>query len=165
MIDLQKAIKNTANKKLEDDINLDLEMRRQVIAEAYERSEKYTNIIILAGYAGIFSMWSLIKNYLDKDIVLISALMIGVSLTTFIIWEVFKMFVSAAQCKKISEILYQNKKPSLIQKDLQDFSVKVRNLNNRIHSFWWIIVLIITILFGFGGGLLMLLDCFFQVYF
>src|SRR5258708_28488103 len=67
---------------------VDIQIR--IIAGAYEKANAYTNLIIVAGYAGLFAVWQFTKDNLSRKQTLISALLIIVSLAIFVIFEIYK---------------------------------------------------------------------------
>ncbi len=63
----------------------------KIVAALYDKSIAYTNLIIIAGYASFFGMWAFTKQYLSPKQVLWSALIMSVSIVTFVFFEVIKM--------------------------------------------------------------------------
>jgi hypothetical protein len=63
-------------------------------AHTFEKGAAYSNLIILGGYAGVFSIWSSTKEQLTPSANIAVALSLGVSLAAFILFEVYKMVQS-----------------------------------------------------------------------
>jgi hypothetical protein len=61
----------------------------------YDKSMAYTNLIIMAGYAGFFGLWSVTKDNLTPKQVLWSALFMVISLSSFVFFEVAKMIFNS----------------------------------------------------------------------
>ena len=66
--------------------------------ERYDRevgiSRSYTAVVTGAGYAGLLAIWGGLRDHLDKGALLWSAALIGVSLVSFISWEMVKAYLS-----------------------------------------------------------------------
>src|SRR5229473_781460 len=71
-------------------IDLAVEIQIRIIAGAYEKANAYTNLIILAGYAGLFALWQFTKDNLSRTQVLVSALLTLTSITIFVLFEIYK---------------------------------------------------------------------------
>jgi hypothetical protein len=76
--------------KLASDI---AEAQQKLITVSYDRAASYTTVIIFGGYAGFFAICHLSKEYLSKDQTLWSALLIMISLLSFVLFEVLKMIL------------------------------------------------------------------------
>lgn len=58
----------------------------------------YTNLIMVAGYAGYFAFWSTMVTKLPQWIFALCGLLMTISLTLFIAWEIIKAFGLAGTC-------------------------------------------------------------------
>lgn len=131
-----------------------IEQRTKVAAAAYDKATAYANIIILSGYAGSFTLWKFSEDLLDTQLLSFVGLLLAISITTFVVWEVYKMIITARDFSEVSKLLQ-------IQ-DVEAFILKEREIelayNNRCLATTWIwrIVIIITLLSGLSAsGLLM----------
>ncbi|WP_137718700.1 hypothetical protein [Methylobacillus flagellatus] len=59
-------------------------------AHFYDQHKKYTQVIITAGYALFFGLWSITKDYSDNWAIFLAGLMIAISASSFVLFEVFK---------------------------------------------------------------------------
>lgn len=57
----------------------------------FEQAKNYNNVITLAGYAGIFAIWNMIKSDMDKITSGKIALLVGMSLVLFVAFEIIGM--------------------------------------------------------------------------
>jgi len=57
-----------------------LEAQKELLAHTFSQAQAYTNVILVAGYAGFFAIWSFIKPELTKATVFWSGLLISLSL-------------------------------------------------------------------------------------
>ncbi len=62
----------------------------------FESASKYNGIVLGVGYAGFFGLWTIVKDQGHQYTKLhaIAALLIGFSLTFFVLWEVYCMFAN-----------------------------------------------------------------------
>jgi hypothetical protein len=69
--------------------------RDSILLDVYERevgtSKSYATVITGAGYAGLIAIWSLLQDHIGKTPLLVSAMLIGVSLAVFVLWEMAKV--------------------------------------------------------------------------
>jgi hypothetical protein len=72
-----------------------LEAQQRLVMVSYDKAATYTAVIIFGGYAGMFALWQLTKEYLSKSQALWAALLVLVSLVAFVLFEVGKMVLVA----------------------------------------------------------------------
>jgi hypothetical protein len=69
-----------------------LNVQKELLAHAYSQAQAYTNVVLLAGYAGFFAIWAFLKPDLSKSQIFWSGLLIALSLGTYVLWEVYQSF-------------------------------------------------------------------------
>ncbi len=85
-----------ADEKHQNEIaNKIIETQIKIITAAYDKTMAYTNVIVVAGYAAFFGLWTLTRPYLSKTHALWAALLMCISATIFVMFEVFKMVFTA----------------------------------------------------------------------
>jgi hypothetical protein len=67
------------------------DLQLKLFSTLYDKAAAYTNSIVIAGYAGFFGLWALTRRYFTRSIALTAALLITISLTIFVAFEIFKM--------------------------------------------------------------------------
>lgn len=97
-----QALAKQEQQKLLSEIS---EAQQKLITLSYDRAASYTTVIIFGGYAGFFAIWQLSKEYLTKEQALWSALLILISLFTFVLFEVLKMVMVSRSIFKRAGIL------------------------------------------------------------
>jgi membrane-anchored glycerophosphoryl diester phosphodiesterase (GDPDase) len=123
-----------------------------ILSALYDRAASYTNLILAAGYAGFFTVWTTMKDTLSQTESLIAALSVTFSLLVFVFWEVGVMLCAAKDLGAIQQALDapQEKFEKLIQQakiSQERRSVSVRRL--------WFVILLATIVPGLiGAGVL-----------
>lgn len=62
----------------------------------FESSTKYNAIVLGVGYAGFFGLWSMVSHQGHEypKLHALAALLIAASLTLFVLWEVYSMFIN-----------------------------------------------------------------------
>ena len=93
----------------------------------------YTNLILIGGYAAFFTMWSSVKEDLSRGYMLWAALLMTVSVSLFLLFEVLKMVELAGRLQRSAQPGQVGRLGSML-----------------IRS--WNVVLWITALTGFGGA-------------
>jgi hypothetical protein len=122
----------------------------EVLIRAQTGQMAYTNLIIVAGYAGFLTFWSSLKNDLPPLLYAVAGLLIVLSLICFISWETTKMILSAIHLRK-SEMQLTSSGMSGV-----DIITKLQQDNNifdrRVYKLW-LRFLIPTIAFGLSSSL------------
>lgn len=95
MSDIQKIVGELAKRAAEEDAEKELERYIKILTAAYSNAKAYNNIIIIAGYAAFFTMWSFTKSLLTEHATLWAALLMTISATTFVVFEVVKMEITS----------------------------------------------------------------------
>jgi hypothetical protein len=153
MSDFQKLWQVIAEKTRKEHQEQQIEAMIKVASALYDKDAAYTNLIIVAGYAGFFAVWSNMKDTLLYNEKLLSALCIIVSISVFIFLEVYVMISNSKSIHGLNNIINisPDKFPELLakyQKEAQRLNVRTRRL--------WPAILIFTIVPGIiGGGVLM----------
>jgi hypothetical protein len=98
---LQEIIRQTAEKQQVEVGEKIVETQIKILTTSYDKAAAYNNVVIIAGYAAYFGLWSLTKTYITRDQAMWSALLMGSSMATFVFFQVFQMmFVSHSLHKK-----------------------------------------------------------------
>ena len=67
----------------------------EVTAKTFEKASAYTNLIIVVGYAGAFTIWANTKVQLSPYTNIVVATSLGASILLFVSWEIYKMISNA----------------------------------------------------------------------
>ncbi|MDD3580094.1 MAG: hypothetical protein PHW74_03615 [Desulfobacca sp.] len=128
------------------------QQQKEFLAYIYRKAASYTNLVIIAGYTGIFAVWQLTKNQLTDVQEAIVALLSTASLLLFAGYEVYKMISQTLFLRRLDRItksqITEVERPRVWQLAWDDFSRK----EIRVWSYF----LIPTLLTGFGAGFLLL---------
>ncbi|HEY8085003.1 MAG TPA: hypothetical protein VIE69_05310 [Methylophilaceae bacterium] len=100
----------------------------------YDKSASYTNLIMVAGYAAYFAMWSNTVSLISACLARVSAALMLISLITFIFWEVTKMILIALNNKNLAQVSLAPL--SEFQSMLQAQQLKENRLMARLAKAW-----------------------------
>lgn len=100
---LPEALQYIAKQQQEKIASQITEAQLKLLTVSYDKAASYTTVIIFGGYAGMFALWQLSKEFLSKEQALWSALLVLVSLLSFVLFEVLKMIlVTRSVFKKLA---------------------------------------------------------------
>ncbi len=92
---LQEALTKMAQQQQEKQQQEQAEKVQKFIielnAKLFEKAQAYTNVIILAGYAGAFTVWSSTKQSLSAKANIVIAGLLAFSLLAFVCHEIYGM--------------------------------------------------------------------------
>ena len=130
------------------------EAQQKVITVSYDRAASYTTIVIFGGYAGVFGIWQLSKEYLGKDQVLWSALLLLISLLSFVLFEVIKMVLVTRQVLSRAAVLQQphvKSNPQLLLQALTALN-EAQHLTLRGFMVAWATIVVVAVGGALGGA-------------
>jgi hypothetical protein len=133
----------------------------KVFSAVYEKARTYTNLVIVAGYAGFFGLWSLTREYLAPRSALIAAALMGISIAGFVFFEIAQMIFTTIVSQRKAKVLFRGE-PTVTAPDLLSNLRDLDATNMRAALFmaqWWVWTLIPTVAFGLAATVL-LLTCF-----
>lgn len=134
-----------------------IETQIKVMSAVFDKSAAYTNLMILAAYAGFFGLWQLTKDYLTKQFALWSALLMLASVVMFVLFEVIKMVVIQ---HNIMDRVKALKSPE-VQRDpraLEKAFAELGRVHERVllHFMrFWVVALIFVIITGMSAASLL----------
>ena len=131
-----------------------IEEQIAVNAAVFEKANAYMNIMILAGYAGFFTIWSFTNDLLGDLTRISTALLVGVSLIFYVFWEVIKSHYSSSQVVARHSLSLQGLEPDeyILRARILD---KKKDFQDRSLVRMWPWFLRITVVPGFLGALLL----------
>lgn len=135
----------------------DLEARMDNVVKSqlqvFERAQAFSNAMILAGYAGIFGLWSLSKDTLTKTTIDVVALLIGASLIIYVTWEIYGMIMRANSGFRFQKLI--GKQPAEFFKLAVDYDAEQRKIGARVAVHWRFAV-IPSIVLAYIGALILI---------
>ena len=129
-----------------------LEARKKLLSSSYSKAGAYTNMVLGLGYAGFFGLWALTKEYLTNDQVLWAALLMLISLLTFILFEVYKSFYTSKSLLGMARAMSdpQNFHQKILQWESENQTKTIR------FGMIWSSVFWVTVITGIGGALILM---------
>jgi hypothetical protein len=129
-----------------------IDAQKELLAHAYGQAQAYTNVLLLAGYAGFFGIWSFLSPTLSKGQILWSAFLVSISLATFIVWEVVQSYFRSRSLLGLARAI---EVPDLVSERLAQYW---RNEQNRTiaQGRAWVVAFGISVVTGLLGVLVLL---------
>jgi hypothetical protein len=119
----------------------------KIISSSYDKAIAYNNVVIIAGYATFFAIWGATKPALTHWISIASALLMVLSATVFVLFELFKMVQSSRTLMQLQAIAVDEnarKDPEVFQSKMNTFETLQRSASLRFVRVW-VAVLVITV--------------------
>src|SRR5581483_6138791 len=104
------------------------EYRKTVVeihSQLFDKAATYSTLIMVGGYAGIFTIWGTIRAQLTDKANILVALLIGFSLCVFISYQVYKMWGYVRHFRRVRALLADNL-------PIQDFFEKYNTIEREI---------------------------------
>ncbi|MEW8654652.1 MAG: hypothetical protein AB2595_10465, partial [Candidatus Thiodiazotropha endolucinida] len=76
-----------------------------IISAAYDKAIAYTNLITIAGYASFFGLWQITQDKMSDSYSVWAALLLAVSASLFVLFEVTKTYFHSKNVLKLNEII------------------------------------------------------------
>jgi len=137
--------------KNDHEVDKQIEAFIQLNEKLMNNANNYTNLIMVAGYAGFFAFWSTLVGKVPEWLFFTCGLLITLSLTFFIGWELIKMFWSASHMRKTQSILAKSRRPNVIaeyEKAFREFSEETQKV--------WMMFLIPSVITGILAAVILI---------
>lgn len=141
--------------KRQIDLAIDIQVR--IIASAYEKANAYTNLMIIAGYAGFFALWQMTNTYLGKKQTFFSALLMLLSIMIFVLFEIYKAHFSSGLLRRYQQTVQDKENrssPEILVEKMNQFEAVERNAALRFVRLWQFTFWATTIT-GVAAGLIL----------
>jgi len=136
----------------------------ELLSNAYERARAYTNLVILGGYAGAFTIWNFSRPILTDHGLVAVALLLTVSLATFVLFEVFQMYFLTRIFLKHRAVLFSSVPGKEFLRRHEEYRAESNAETVRVLLIMWSIALSVCVLTALLA-LSILLDTFFATLF
>lgn len=151
---LVKALEEAGKREQARQAEAAIEAQIKVLSATYDKSAAYTNLILLAAYAGFFGLWQLTKDFITKPFAMWAALLVLASVVSFVFFEVVKMaliqytFLAKAKLLKSPQV---SASPQALQRAFADLGAVHERVQFHFMRFW-IVALVVTISTGMAGA-------------
>lgn len=152
-----KALQEAAQREQARQAEAAIEIQIKVLSATFDKSAAYTNVIILAAYAGFFGLWQLTKDSISKPLAMWAALLMLASVVSFVFFEVVKMaliqhnFLASVKLLKSPEV---RTSPQALQKALTDLGAIHERVQFHFMRFW-LVILVVTVSTGMAAASLL----------
>ena len=82
----------------------ELKAHKQFVENSFEKAEQYLKTIQLGAYAAFFTIWGFTKQWLEPKLSILAVILMIISATTFVIYEIWKSTLLALALKKHASI-------------------------------------------------------------
>lgn len=138
-----------------------LDLITKIYSNMFDKAMNYTNVIIVAGFAGLLAIWGYVQSFLHDWDKIASILAIMVSLIFFILWEIIKMIINGISSQRIAKVLKSSS--SQLLKKLEEAEIKDQKQNILFYRIWMFFTLPLTILPGLIGSTILIV-CFIKYF-
>jgi hypothetical protein len=118
------------------------EAQKELLSSTFGQAQTYTNVVIAAGYAGYFGVWSFVTNDLGRRTMFTSALLITISLGAFVLWKVIGMYMRNSVLIRLASVVAGEEQFAVrlvvYKKERQDQNIKLIPV--------WKVLLTVTVL-------------------
>lgn len=90
-------------KQLEEE-RQQLEMHRKFVEDSFDKADQYLRTIQMGGYAAFFAVWGVTRDWLTPSGAALAAILMTVSATTFIVWEMWRSTILSLALKTHASI-------------------------------------------------------------
>lgn len=133
----------------------------KILSSSYEQQKAHTNLVIVAGYAGLFALWQLNRAQIGRTLGLTVALLLLLSISIFVISEIHRAHYVGKLVRKYYQAVQraQDASPSLeaVSAALTEFDQWQRTESAKFASFW-VFVFWGTTVPGVGAAILLLVS-------
>jgi hypothetical protein len=126
-------------------------MLMQMNEKQMTQASAYTNLILVAGYAGYFAFWSTLVTKLPPWIYALSGLLALVSLFCFIAWELVKMIWSNTYLNRTNKMITEQVRGVQVAATI----VAASSLHSVSINKMWMWFLVPTVTCGMSAGVLL----------
>jgi hypothetical protein len=124
----------------------------EMVTKTFDKAAAYTNLVMLGGYAGAFTIWANTKTFLSKEANIWIALLLGSSLSVFVLYEVYKGAVQSNSMSKADVLIKAKSNPEEFFRRVQEYEKKTMIAVQRQRSIWMVVfsVAVLTGLLAIG---------------
>lgn len=112
---------------------VELQAQKDLIREANQSAERYTSVIMVVGYAGLFTIWAQQKTEFTPATSFAAGILLSLSLLAFIAWEIYGMVIRSrsgfAMAKAVED-------PELFHQRMREHREKTAEGMNGSQKLW-----------------------------
>jgi len=113
----------------------------------FDKAAAYTSLIVVAGYAGMFSIWAFVSEFLSRAATIAVALLLALSLVVFVCYEIYKMILGATQMMGLSKLVNPPRSNVELLADFQTYEMERKRKSSTPRQIAiWVVSLSICVL-------------------
>ena len=122
---------------------------RDIQIQIFDKATNYTKVVLGLGYGGFFALWSGTRQHLPPRAVMFYALLIGISLTLYIAFEVLQTGLTSYISIAFSKLA--NLTGAEVERAVERFRRGIQR-NNKLLGYVWLVAYPGALLTGFAGA-------------
>lgn len=127
-----------------------IEYYAAVLTVTFDKATAYMNVVAIGGYAAFFGFWSLVGDQIAPIEKLAAGLFMGLSISIFVLFEVFKVYVFNQELHALSNVV--NSTPETLDTHKRKFGQATEATALKMHRVWlWSFP--ITLVLGLLGAI------------
>jgi hypothetical protein len=128
---------------------------KEQIETQHDTAAKYMTVIATVGYAGYFALWTLSKDVLTHWQTSLSGFLGLISLSTFIVWEIFAMITRSKATFRYVDLVQHQYLPDEFFVRFRELEEEERNAKLRIIPIWAVALVVSASSALAGAGVLL----------
>lgn len=108
--------------------------QRKLMVDQFEQARRYVNIILVAGYAGLFALWTGLEDYLSPLAKLSSGLLACISVIVFLAWEMYSL-VKRQEIMTLTRMMIEE--PSRFERGFDRIQKRLLAIVVQVNRSWW----------------------------
>lgn len=138
-------------------IELAVDSYVRIVAGIYDKANTYTNLIMIAGYAGFFALWQMTKDYLGRKQTLSSALLMLISVVVFVVFEIYKAHYTSRILRRYQQALSRPENKIGLAAMVETMNTFERDERDSALHFvtFWNLSFWVTTITGLGAGVIL----------
>jgi hypothetical protein len=126
-------------------------------ASNFAHANTYVTVVVFGSYAGLFTVWTNVKDRLSDGYVYWTGIFIATSMISFVSFEIFKMIVTSREMLVMRTLISVDISPEERDELKAKASARSNFFINRVVIPIWILALAITGTTGLSAGILLMI--------
>ena len=120
--------------------------QKEVILSSYEQAKNYSNIIIMSGYVGLFTIWNFTRDDLESWQSIMVGLLMLISILIFVIFELYGIWFRSTQTFNLLSELQRAEKLDQFPNDYGKQEMKRLEYLSKIWPFFFFSAIVSALL-------------------
>ncbi|MES9852795.1 MAG: hypothetical protein ABW170_13325 [Candidatus Thiodiazotropha sp. L084R] len=129
-----------------------LKAQKELLSSSFSHAMAYTNTVVLGGYAAFFAIWNFTKPQLSNGQILLSALLMSVSLMSFVAFEIYGMVFRSKSILGLARAVSNPQQFVLLLQEHKENEQSKAIVYGRV----WVAALAVSVFTGFGAAFILI---------